>query len=428
MLAFRLSTLLFLQFAIQGAWVPVLALHLKGLGIAPLDAAWIFATSSLGNLLAPLVWSQIADRWLSAEKCISLCTLVAGTMLWIVASAHGPGLLFWGFFGYWMFQVPSLSLSYALVFRHLEHPERDYSKIRLWGTVGWIAASLMLSAWLSMSAAEAQASPHESLGETATNHERDAIHAPDTYVAAFRWGAILGWMLAAYGLTLPPTPPCESPTRGVTTGALGVLRKLVDAPLRAVTLFRQPSFAVYCFCVFGVFVTWPFNLQMMPLELRALGVPRPWLPTVQTIAQSFEVVTMGLLPMFLLRLELKKTMVLGIVCYLAALGVLTLAGPLWLVLGSLALHGFFITCFLVAGQVFVHSLAEADYRASVQGLNVVINGAGMLLGNMLVGAIRERVGDDFTRAFLPATITIAALAVLFMLTFRTAATRPDRVG
>src|SRR5262249_1065276 len=167
------------------------------------------------------------------------------------------------------------------------------------------------------------------------------------------------------------------------------------------------------------YLVWPFNMQLTSLEIEQLGIPRQRMPLVLTIAQSSEILTLALLSFLLNWLEQKRTMLLGITCYLAAMIVLTIAGPRSLVVSSLFLHGFFITCFPVAGQVYMHSLAEADYRASLQGIFLVINGAGLLVGNFLVGWIRGLVGDDYGKAFLPAAIIVAMLTIVFLLGFRT---------
>ena len=86
-------------------------------------------------------------------------------------------------------------------------------------------------------------------------------------------------------------------------------------------------------------------------------------------------------------------------------------------IASLVLHGFFITCFLVAGQVFINRIARHEFRASAQGLLVLINGLGLLLGNFIVGELRDRLSDDYPRVFLPAAVGVTGLALLFVARF-----------
>lgn len=395
-MAVRLSVMMFLQFAVLGAWVPVFGPYLKSLDIAKPDQAWIFGCSALGSLLAPLPWSQIADRWLAAEKCITLCALVAGISLWVAAGVHEAVPLFWSNFAFWMFMMPVLSLAPSLTFRHLTHPERQYGRIRMWGTVGWMAAGWGLSLWFELPAWLGVAWP---------------IDPAD----ALRWGAVLAWTLAVYAWTLPATPPLPPAVRPAS--ALGWLHRWIDAPLQATQLFRHRAFLIYVICFFGLYVSWPFNLQMTALLVQRLGVPLPWLPWVMSLSQTTEALTLGLLPAILARLGQKPTMVVGITSFAFALIVLAIGQPAALVIGSLVLHGFFITCFLVAGQVFINRIARHEFRASAQGLLILINGLGLLLGNFIVGELRDRTNDDYPRCFLPAAVGVTALALLFVARF-----------
>src|SRR5688500_3808375 len=107
----RLSLLMFMNFTILGAWVPVLSPFLEQRGIGPRQAAWIFASNALGAIFGPVLWGQIADRWLAAERCIALCCTVSGAALWFVAASGAPWPLFWGSLVFWTFFIPALSVS-----------------------------------------------------------------------------------------------------------------------------------------------------------------------------------------------------------------------------------------------------------------------------------------------------------------------------
>ena len=117
-------------------------------------------------------------------------------------------------------------------------------------------------------------------------------------------------------------------------------------------------------------------------------------------------------------------MFLGILAWAGALVVLALGRPAWLVIGSLGLHGIFITCFLVAGQVYVNRRAPGDVRASAQALLQFINGMGLLVGHLSVGWVRWLCSEDFTLSFAPAAILAIVLAVVFALDFHAAPDGP----
>ena len=407
----RLSLLMFLQYAVPGAWLPVFPLVLKGLQFTPVEIGWACATSALGAILAPLLWGQIADRWIAAQYCISVCAFAGGVLLWVMSNLTSPLLVFVVALAHWCFIVPIFSMGTALTFRHLRHPEDEFGRVRLWGTMGWVLANWALSIWY--------ADP-EWLRPLAGLFRAEQ---PGSVLAdALRLGGLLAFGLSFYALTLPHTPP--SPPRSESPGipASGWFRTVFDAPLLALQLFRQRSFFIFCICLMGLYITMPFNGQMTPLLLESLlegqGVSTAWLPTLLTLGQSLEIVALGILPFLLLRLGVKGTLLVGILAWTGALAVLAIGEPFGLVVASLGLHGIYITCYLVAGQVFVNRHAQKDIRASAQALLQFLNGVGLLTGHLLVGWVRAAEASRFSPVFAGAAILSGTLVVVFMLGFR----------
>jgi MFS family permease len=186
---FRLSLLMFLNFMILGSWAPVLSPFLEQRAFTPRQSAWIFATNALGAILGPVLWGQIADRWLASQKCISFCCLVSGTCLWWIAAGTDAMAVFWGSFAFWMFMIPALSVSASLTFRHLQHPDKEFGKVRLWGTVGWMVAGWWLGGWYALA-----------YGPEVPPESKD-------WGDALRWGAAFAWLTSFYAWSLPHTPP-----------------------------------------------------------------------------------------------------------------------------------------------------------------------------------------------------------------------------
>src|SRR5207248_328690 len=234
----------------------------------------------------------------------------------------------------------------------------------------------------------------------------DRATAPISGLAdAFRIASLFAFAVSAYALTLPHTPP---------------QRRLGDwlAPLAAVSLLCDRPFAIFWFCVLGVCITLPFTTQVTALLLAHLGIPRPWISPTLTLGQSMEIVSLALLPMLLLRLGVRRTMMLGLVAWASLLVVLWRAEPVWLVVASLRLNGLCICCFIIAGQVFANSRARADVRVSVQALLNVTSGLGLLIGNLLVGWVRLRTQEQFPATFRISAAIAACMVLVFYLGFR----------
>jgi predicted MFS family arabinose efflux permease len=388
---------MFLQYAAPGAVLPLFTTRLKELGFSPLQTGWTCATQALGALVAPLIVGQVADRWYPAERCLAVCAALGGVLLWTLAELQHPAAVFGACLGFWVVMVPALMLGTTLAFAHLPHPERDFGRVRMWGTVGWVLANLLLGYWFSDPAW---------LGWVAAVRPG---RVQSEHADLFRLGGLLALALAAYALTLPHTPPARRIDARFSTRF---------APLAALHLLRHRAFAVYAVCTLGVCVTLGFTTQTIPLFLKAAGIPFQWISPTLTLSQSMEIVSLALLPMLLLRLGVRGTMLLGLVSWVVALGVLTVGEPLWLVVSSLSLNGLCICCFLVSGQVFVNSRARGDIRASAQALVTFTTGLGMLIGYVLAGWVREEAHGEFPPTFGVAAAIALTLAGIFFVLFR----------
>ena len=392
-LRWRLCLLMFLYYAIQGAFVPLFSLRLQELGLTPLEMGWACATQALATVVAPLVAGQVADRWFPAERCLAVCSLLSGILLWILADLASAVAIFTISLALWLVLAPASTLSTALSFAHLPHQGRHFGPIRLWGTVGWVVAGWLVGFRLGQPAWSGQwfAWPH--------------LLTPTSGLAdTFRVASLSAFILSAYALTLPHTPP---------------QRRLGDwlAPLAAASLLCDRPFAIFWLCALGVCVTLPFTTQVTPLLLEHLGIPRPWISPTLTLGQSMEIVSLALLPMFLLRLGIRRTMLLGLGAWALLLAMLTRGEPVWLVVASLSLNGLCICCFIVAGQVFANGRAREDVRVSVQALLNVTSGLGLLGGNLLVGWVRRQTEEEFPPTFRIAAVIAGVLVLLFFLSF-----------
>ncbi len=398
----RLSLLMFLLYAPSGALVPLFSLHLQELGLSPFQVGMACGTQAVASLAGALLAGQVADRWWPAQRCLAVCGLGAGGLLWLLAGLAGPWPVIAVSLGFWLFLVPVTPLGTALAFAHLPRPERDFGSIRLWGSVGWVVPGWLLGWWFtnpawacSLMAWLRPGLPRSELAD------------------AVRLAALLATALGVYSLTLPHTPPWRRAVTPVAT-------------LAALRLLRDRSFAVYVIGSLGVCLTMAFTSQGMPLLLDRLGVPRPWISPLETLSQAPEPVLLLFLGLLLRRCGMRGTMLLGLGGWAAGLAVFAAGRPLGLVVGMLSTWGLMVVCYLIAGQVFVDRKAHGDVRASAQGLLTAANGTGLLAGSLLAGWVRGLAHGDPGPTFVTAAAVSLGLLVVFFAGFRadTAAARP----
>jgi MFS family permease len=387
----RLAGMMVLVWGIQGAFWPLLAVHLQDLGI---DGRWrgaIFATMALGALAAPLGAGQVVDRRLAMEHYLALIAALGTGMLVVLArgTVVAPGAIFGLFLVYWLVTAPAMGLSTALAMRNLARPHEQFAAVRLWGTIGWMGAGWLATGVLTLSGSS-----------------RGGQGAYEVFGLA----AVLSALLSISCLALPHTPPLD--VAGGKTSALG----------EALALIRRPALPVFFATAFGVALTIPFAYQVIPPYLESRGLPRAWISTVLTLGQFPEIATLAVLPWLFRRLGYTGTLALGIAANALRYAALTPDPPLWVAIAGIPLHGVSIACFNVAGQVFLDGQAPTHRRASAQALLMVLTtGVGSLLGSLMAGEITRQFPQDYPVVFLvPFLINLAALAALC------AAFRPER--
>jgi len=383
---------MFLQYAAPSALLQLYSLHLLQLGFNPVLTGICSATQALATVVVALLVGQAADRWFSAERCLAVCALLASLTLWLLAGATSFWAVFLLTFLFWLLVNPTLQLGATICFIHLRDPERQYGAVRLWGTVGWMVPGWLfaLGTWLFSADGE----------------------GPVACANLFRLGSLFSLALGLYALTIPHTPPRPVEDRR-------------PAPLAALALLGSPSFFIYCICVLGTCLTFPFTTMATPLLLRELGVSKQWLSPILTLAQVTEILSLALLPMLLWRLGVRRTMLLGLIAWTLAMSILALGRPLGLVIGSLSLNGLFISGFLVAGQVFINRQATGDLRASAQALLTFVNGTGQFLGHLLIGWLRWAYNGDLPQTFGVALAVSFCLVLLFLVGFHDGVRRQE---
>jgi len=383
-LNFQLSTMMFLQYAIWGAWLPLLWTFLSGhRDFTPSQIGNMFAIGAVGAIVAPFIAGQIADRWFNTEKFLGISHILGGILVWQLASLETYNSFLVFSLLYSLIYSPTLSLTNSLAFHHLPDRDRDFGKIRVWGTIGWIVVGIGIGQWLL----------HQ---HTPTGLEAEAVSAAQAagMADAFKLSGLLGIVMGIFCFFLPSTPPAKEEKKSAIGGALDAIRL---QPLLTLFLIAVP---ISCVHQFYFVHTAPFLGEFqnqaegfINIVNKIVGVGGGGL---MTIGQMAEIGVLAMIPLFAKKYSRKALLCVGIAAY--ALRMFLFAyGPnfpetlqLPAIILGIAMHGLCFGCFIFVAFMVVDEECAADVRASAQSLfNLVIVGIGIIVGSKVAGYVAE---------------------------------------
>ena len=384
----RLSAMMFFQYAVWGAWAPVLAARLMGpLKMSGKQTGWIYGTLFLASIVMPLLAGQIVDRWLATQWFLVGAHLVGGALMLLAArqTRFVPMLIVMG--AYSLAFAPTIPLANALMFTHLDKLGVQSFWVFIWIPIAWALAGLGLTAWRRRA--------------TQKGDGRDCLIL----------AAVLSFVMAVCCLFQPNTPPSGSPGDALPF-------------LKALDMLKDSQFLI--FLIVSLLVTMQLQFYFLGTApfLEEIGVRHKNVPAAMSIAQIAQAAAMAIVPLLLARgLGFRWALTIGIVLWLGMYLCYAARKPRWLVVGSMALHGLAYTFFIVVGWVYVDKVAPEDIRASAQGLLAVVTfGLGMFLGTQFTGVVMDRLKDGETfrwRAiFLVPCAVLLICAVVFAVLFR----------
>ena len=365
-LKLRLIIMNFLQFFVWGSWLITIGGYwFQTKGWSGTEFGAIFLTLGLSSLFMPAISGIIADRWVNAEKLLGIFHLFGAAVLFAIPMVDSPGLFFWVMFINMIFYMPTISLSITVAYSALKKNNKDivkeYPPIRVYGTVGFIAAMWTVS-----------------LLEIETS-------AMQFYVASAA-SVILG----LYSFTLPKCDISKD------TGVKSIVNML---GLNAFSLFKDKKMAM--FFAFSMLLgaslqltnmygdTFIHDFKYIPEFKDLLAVKYPAI--IMSVSQISETLFILAIPFFLKRFGIKKVMLMSMFAWVLRFGLLGFgdpAGGLWMILLSGIVYGMAFDFFNISGSLFVETQSDSKIRASAQGLFMMMtNGFGAIIGSFLSGII-----------------------------------------
>jgi nucleoside transporter len=381
----KLSVMFFLEYVIWGAWLPLLGLYMGNyLKFTGSQQAWGFNAFAIASLTGMFFGGQLADRYFSQEKFLAFSQLVGGLAMFGLAYVKG----FWPFFGLMLlhcfFYVPTLSITNAIAFANLKDAQKDFGFVRLWGTIGWIAASwpfvFIPIDWAKVPSMAQAGGAVAWLGKAlSTLKTGPAMEAALT--STFIVAGIASLVLAGYCMLLPHTPPARNEGSAF-------------APFEAMRLLAIPSILILFIVTFFDSVVHYCHFFWTGRYLNAIGLPENWVGPAMSIGQVMEIVAMAVLGLFLKKLGWRLTMIIGILGQAIRFGIYSIGSPelLWLIIATNVVHGFAYACFFATVYIFVDENFPKDVRASAQSLfNLMILGIAQFAANFAWGWLGDLV-------------------------------------
>ncbi|GGO68383.1 nucleoside permease [Bowmanella pacifica] len=397
---FQLCLMMFLQFFIWGGWFVTLGTFLgNNLGASGGEIGMAFATQSWGAIIAPFIIGLIADRYFNAERILGVLHLLGAVLMYCLYTATDFASFYPYVLAYMIAYMPTLALVNSVSFGQMQEPAKEFGKIRVWGTIGWILAGLVISYVFSWDA--------------------KAAIADGMLKNTFALCAAASLLLGLFSFSLPATPPKSTTQSGNEKSSLGQM-----LGLDALALLKDRNFLLFFISSVLICIPLAFYYQNANPFLTEIGVENA--TGKMTLGQVSEVLFMLALPVFLQRFGLKLTLLVGMGAWvlryvLFAYG--DAGSAMAMLLVGIALHGICYDFFFVSGQIYTNAKASDNTKSAAQGLiTLATYGVGMLVGFWVAGQITDRFagqgGHDWQQIWLYPAGFAAVIFVLFLFSFK----------
>jgi len=357
--------MMFLEFFIWGGWFVTLGTFLsKNLHATEFEKANVFSTQSLGAIIAPFIVGMIADRYFNAERILGVLHLVGAVLMYQMYGAADMSTFYPYVLAYMILYMPTLALTSSVSFRQLTNPEKQFSGIRIWGTIGWIIAGLVISYFWDAKASEG------ALKNT------------------FLLSGIASLVLGIFSFALPKTPPVK-----LDEGEKPSFASIIG--LDAIKLLKDKNFLIFFVSSVLICIPLAFYYSNANPFLSEIGLENA--TGKMTIGQASEVLFLLALPVFFTKFGFKKTILVGMLAWVIRYLLFAYgnAGELsFMLIIGIALHGICYDFFFVSGQIYTDSKAGVKYKSAAQGLiTLATYGVGQLIGFWVAGYVGDKYKD-----------------------------------
>ena len=383
----KLSFMMFLEYFIWGAWYVTMGTYMVNhLHASGRDIGMAYSALAIATIISPFFIGLFADRFFAAQHLMGILHLLGALLLVAATKVTDSNLFFWVILAYSLLYMPTIALSNSVAFNQMSNPGRQFPWIRVFGTLGWIAAGLVIG-------------------------NLDIERTPSTFYIAAEVSAGLG----LYCFLLPSTPP-KAAEKGVLAGK--------SMGKEAFILFSHVPYISFLIAAILVCIPLSFYYGFANPFLNELGLHNA--AGKMILGQVSEAVFILAIPFLFSNIGVKKMLLLGMAAWIIRY-VLFAYGDTgahtWMLYAGIVMHGICYDFFFVTGYMYTEQLAGKKIKNAAQGLfTFATYGVGMLIGTRFSGYIvdnyRTANGHNWNSIwFVPAYIALGVL-IYFIIFFR----------
>ncbi len=385
--------MMFLNFFIWGMWFVTMGTFLtkSNIGASGSQTGLAYGTQSLGAIIAPFIIGMIADKYFAAQKILGVLHLAGAVLLYLMSGSSEFENFYSLLLPYMILFMPTLALINSVALNQINDAEKEFAFIRVWGTIGWIVAGLIIG-WMAWES------------------------SPETLNGTFMVAAAVSALYGVFCFFLPDTPPTKAGKSVSFYETIG---------LDALKVLKDKNYLVFFLASILICIPLAFYYGQANQFLNEINMDGA--AAKMTIGQMSETLFLFLMPLFFIRFGVKQMLLIGMIAW-AVRYLLFVYGNvdnnLWMLYGAIALHGICYDFFFVTGQIYTDQKSGKEIRSSAQGLiTLATYGLGMYIGFYVAGEIVDHNAiegglHNWDKIWIFPCLFAAGIALLFYVFFK----------
>ncbi len=417
----RLCAMMFINFFIWGIWFVTMGTYLTmgKIGADGGQTGLAYGTQCLCAIIAPFIIGIVADRFISAQKILGILHLMGAVLMYFISTQESFSSFYSLLLLYMIIYMPTLALVNSITLNQVTDAQKQFAGIRVWGTVGWIIAGLLIG-WMAWEPAVALVKA--GTAEGASVAAKDALTAGASNLSiTFLVASVISAVFGIFCFFLPHTPPPKA-------GKEISFAKIIG--LDALNVLKDKNYLIFFIASVMICIPLAFYYGSANQFLNETGMSSA--AAKMTLGQMSETLFLVLMPFFFRRFGVKQMLLIGMFAWvlrylLFAYG--DMGSGIWMIYLGIILHGICYDFFFVTGQIYTDQKAAVEVRSSAQGLiTLATYGVGMYIGFWAAGkyadahAIKDAAGKvinhEWQAIWLFPCLFAAGVALLFFVFFK----------